>query len=48
MRASRLVTENFSEQAVRLLDEELMLIAPELPVAAGGQCIGHVPPWHHH
>src|SRR5260370_537792 len=25
-----LVTENFSEQAVRLLDEELTLIAPEL------------------
>jgi predicted nucleic acid-binding protein len=34
-----LVTENFSEQAVRLLDEELTLIAPELLFAEAGNAL---------
>jgi predicted nucleic acid-binding protein len=34
-----LVTENFSEQAVRLLDEELTLIAPELLFAEVGNAL---------
>jgi predicted nucleic acid-binding protein len=34
-----LVTENFWEQAVRLLDEELMLIAPELLFAEAGNAL---------
>jgi predicted nucleic acid-binding protein len=34
-----LVTENFSEQAVRLLDEELTLIAPELLFAEAANAL---------
>jgi hypothetical protein len=34
-----LVTENFSEQAARLLDEELTLIAPELLFAQAGNAL---------